>query len=503
MGRKKGYRLDELQGLNLSGKLRIKHLERVGNSMDAAEANLGEKANLRQLFLSWESDSESQLQENSEMVLQALEPHSNLESLGISGYNGINFPLWVSSPVLNNLVSVSLINFNCLELPPVGKLPSLKYLKISGMKHVKYIDNYFHGEGVKVFQSLETLSISKLPSLEKLSVEQGRNTLPCLTRLIISECPNLTLPCLSSLTELTVQSCSEAFLHSISNLNKLTNLSINGNDKVMTLPDSIFLNLTSLQSLSMEDFTKLKALPTGLRSLNALKSLYISNCYELESLPGQGLRCLNSLESLYIKDCKKFNCLSDGLKHLTALKVLSLEGVPELVDFPDGLQHLVSLKHLAFYGQGNVHNPVSSLTALPETWQHIPSLEVLAVTDFPNLTSLPNWLGNLTSLRLLQFSRCCKLRCLPASIKNLTNLQTLVLGDCPELEKRCKKETGEDWHKIAHIPFVIMFSKTLVEEESSNCCMRLSERYVKAFSTDLFFFFGALSLNMENITFCR
>lgn len=503
MGRKKGYRLDELQGLNLSGKLRIKHLERVGNSMDAAEANLGEKANLRQLFLSWESDSESQLQENSEMVLQALEPHSNLESLGISGYNGINFPLWVSSPVLNNLVSVSLINFNCLELPPVGKLPSLKYLKISGMKHVKYIDNYFHGEGVKVFQSLETLSISKLPSLEKLSVEQGRNTLPCLTRLIISECPNLTLPCLSSLTELTVQSCSEAFLHSISNLNKLTNLSINGNDKVMTLPDSIFLNLTSLQSLSMEDFTKLKALPTGLRSLNALKSLYISNCYELESLPGQGLRCLNSLESLYIKDCKKFNCLSDGLKHLTALQSLSLAGVPELVDFPDGFQHLVSLKYLAFYGQGNVHNPVGSLTALPETWQHIPSLEVLAVTDIPNLTSLPNWLGNLTSLRLLRFSGCCKLRCLPASIKNLTNLQTLVLGDCPELEKRCKKETGEDWHKIAHIPFVIMFSKTLVEEESSNCCMRLSERYVKAFSTDLFFFFGALSLNMENITFCR
>ncbi|KAH9695787.1 hypothetical protein KPL71_022914 [Citrus sinensis] len=458
VGRKKGYRLDELQGLNLSGDLHIKHLERVGNRMDAAEANLGEKANLRRLFLSWESDCESQLQENSERVLQALEPHSNLESLEISGYNGINFPLWVSSPVLNNLVSVGLKNFNCLELPPVGKLPSLKYLKISGMKHVKYIDNYFHGEGVKVFQSLETLSISKLPSLEKLSVEQGRNTLPCLTRLLISECPNLTLPCLSSLTELRVHSCSEAFLHSIPNLNKLTDLSIGGNDKVMTLPDSIFLNLTSLQSLRMGHFTKLKALPTDLRSLNALKSLNISHCYELESLPGQGLRCLNSLESLYIEYCEKFNCLSDGLKHLTALQSLDLAGVPELVDFPEGFQHLVSLKYLAFYGQGNVHNPVGSLTALPETWQHIPSLEILAVTDFPNLTSLPNWLGNLTSLRVLRFSGCCKLRCLPASIKNLTNLQTLDLWGCPELEKRCKKETGEDWHKIAHIPFVEMFS---------------------------------------------
>lgn len=454
VGRKKGYRLDELQGLNLSGKLHIKHLERVGNPMDAAEANLGEKANLRRLFLSWERDGESELRGNAEMVLRALEPHSNLEALEISGYNGINFPLWVSSPVLNNLVSMGLKNFNCLELPPLGKLPSLKYLSISGMKHVKYIDHYFYGEGVKVFQSLETLSIYESPSLEKLSIEQGRNTLPCLTHLSISGCPSLTLPFLPSLTGLRVQPCSEAFLHSISNLNKLTNLSIEGNDKVMTLPDSIFLNLTSLRSLSMGHFTKLKALPTDLRSLNALKSLNISHCYELESLPGQGLRCLNSLESLYIEDCKKFNCLSDGLKHLTALRSLSLVGVPQLVDFPDGFQQLVSLKCLVFNG---LHNPVGSLTALPETWQHIPSLEFLAVTGSPNLTSLPNWLGNLTSLQSLQFSGCCKLKCLPANIKNLANLQTLDLQGCPELEKRCKKETGEDWHKIAHIPFVVLF----------------------------------------------
>lgn len=41
------------------------------------------------------------------------------------------------------------------------------------MKYVKYIDNQFYDEGVKVFQSLEMLSIYSLPSLEKLSVERG------------------------------------------------------------------------------------------------------------------------------------------------------------------------------------------------------------------------------------------------------------------------------------------------------------------------------------------
>lgn len=458
VGRKRGYRLDELQGLNLSGELHIKHLERVGNPMDAAEISLGEKPNLRRLFLSWETDSESELRGNAETVLQALEPHSNLEVLRISGYDGIKFPLWVGSPVLNNLVSMNLINSNCLELPPVGKLPSLKYLGVSKTKRVRYIDNYFHGEGVKVFQSLETLNIYELPSLEKLSVEQGRNTLLRLTHLTIFGCPNLTLPCLPSLTELGVQSCSEAFMHSISNLINLTDLQIGGNDKLMTLPDSIFLNLTSLRSLSMYGFTKLEALPTDLRSLNALKSLSISVCYKLESLPVQGLRYLNSLESLIIEECKKFNCLSDGLKHLTALQSLCLAGVPELVDFPDGFQHLVSLKYLKFHGH---EYEDSKLSVLPETLQHIPSLEALTISGFRNLASLPDWLGNLTSLRILEIRGCCKLRSLPASINNLTNLQTFDLLGCPELEKRCQKEIGEDWHKIAHIPFVKRRSNAL------------------------------------------
>ncbi|XP_031279490.1 putative disease resistance protein RGA3 [Pistacia vera] len=89
VGERRGCHLAELKSLNFGEELRVTHLNRVGNLMDAQEANLVRKSNLRRLELSWELDSESESQEMVEKVFEALQPHPNLEILKIEGYKEV------------------------------------------------------------------------------------------------------------------------------------------------------------------------------------------------------------------------------------------------------------------------------------------------------------------------------------------------------------------------------------------------------------------------------
>ena len=65
---------------------------------------------------------------------------------------------------------------------------------------------------------------------------------------------------------------------------------------------------------------------------------------------------------------------------------------------------------------------------------------------------MPEGIGALTSLQTLYIWDCPKLESLPEGFGALTSLQTLDIRRCPILLKRCKKQIGEDWHKISHIP---------------------------------------------------
>jgi hypothetical protein len=44
------------------------------------------------------------------------------------------------------------------------------------------------------------------------------------------------------------------------------------------------------------------------------------------------------------------------------------------------------------------------------------------------------------------------MREMPVCIGNLNKLQNLEITSCPNLSKRCRRGTGEDWPKIKHIP---------------------------------------------------
>ncbi|KAK4709791.1 hypothetical protein R3W88_004304 [Solanum pinnatisectum] len=119
--RKKGYKLGELQDLNLYGSISVTHLERVKNDKDAKEANLSAKGNLHYL------------------MLEALKPHPNLNSLTIIGFRGFRFPEWMNHSVLRNVVIRIRGCENCSCLPPFGELPCLESLQLS-MRSVEYVE---------------------------------------------------------------------------------------------------------------------------------------------------------------------------------------------------------------------------------------------------------------------------------------------------------------------------------------------------------------------------
>ncbi|KAM5554371.1 hypothetical protein ABKV19_022645 [Rosa sericea] len=110
-----------------------------------------ESENLNNLVdLNWEGIIREEIEELNEQVLdwggnrseerevlEKLQPHLNLERLRIRGYGGKMFPGWSEYYSSSALVDLHLVNCeNCISLPPLGQLPSLRELYISGLHGV-------------------------------------------------------------------------------------------------------------------------------------------------------------------------------------------------------------------------------------------------------------------------------------------------------------------------------------------------------------------------------
>ncbi|KAD6453337.1 hypothetical protein E3N88_08042 [Mikania micrantha] len=216
IGGENGFEITKLKDLeNLCGKISIVGLDKVQNATHAREANLSQKR-LSELEVVWSHVTDGSRNEMLEKdVLNELKPRNDyLKELKIDVFGGLEFPNWVGDPSFHNLKHVAIRDCNkCTSLPPLGQLPSLKELFIEGFDELKVVGLELLGTGLG-FTSLEILSFVRMPMWEKWSGV----VFPCLQKLRIENCPNLSeisLEALPSLKTLKINRCDNGVLRHI------------------------------------------------------------------------------------------------------------------------------------------------------------------------------------------------------------------------------------------------------------------------------------------------
>ncbi|KAF7137296.1 hypothetical protein RHSIM_Rhsim07G0060600 [Rhododendron simsii] len=372
----------------------------------------------------------------------------------------------------------SLTRLEIKECPKlVASLPSTTSIRELVLDKCEEVQLEWHG-----VYSVETLEISSFASLEEFARELS--TLTNLKELKVEKCPMLLsfpqeMMRLNNLEELSVLRCPKLELpvsvemsHCYTSLEKLTFF---GCESLKSLPLGLFPKLQYLKIQGCINFETL-VIPEGteLQNLTSLQSLDISGCNNMVFFPCGGLLAPN-MSCLHVFHCKKLKALPEQMHTLLpSLQTFGIWDCPEIESFPKGglpskvrnfgvgnckkllggrrdwgLQSLPSLMRFALYaGSEDVLESFPEEGLLPST------LTTLWIKGMPNLKSLNSRaLQLLGSLKYMEIRKCPQLLSLPEEGLP-TSLFALQIERCPLLKPRCRKEEGEDWHKIAHIPLI-------------------------------------------------
>uniref|UniRef100_A0A2N9FCX9 NB-ARC domain-containing protein n=1 Tax=Fagus sylvatica TaxID=28930 RepID=A0A2N9FCX9_FAGSY len=431
--------IKELGGiLHLHGTLRISKLQNVVSTKDAAEAGLVEKTQLDELVLEWSDNTVNS--ENDRDVLEQLVPHTNLKKLSISFYCSTRFPPWLGDFSFSNMVFLCLSKCkNCLDLPPLGQLPSLKVLIIEWMDSVKRVGPEFCGMD-NPFQSLETLTFEGMLEWEEwVSFDDEGGEFPRLRELSIRRCPKLkgNLPKqfpsivkveISESQELVTTLLTEASLHkrllhyydevlfisdgkAVSFSQQMTLFTSEGAiESSLLMTQGGLQDLSSFESIKVSEISQLMKLPVRLDSLK------IEGCDSLELIPEQNCKELEFLPLAEKTDqyaCLQHLCIGSSCD---SLKSLPLDFFPKL-------------RNLSIWDCANLE----SLSMTEGIQKNLMSLEALEIRDCPKLVSLSKGGLPTTNLTSIWLSNCKSFKEPPHQLHNLNSLQSMFLNNCQEL----------------------------------------------------------------------
>ncbi|KAL6288572.1 hypothetical protein ACE6H2_006082 [Prunus campanulata] len=424
---------------HLRGTLSLSRLENVIDAEDARKADLKFKERVDELVLEWSDNT----QETQLGVLDRFEPHRMLEKLIIRGYAGLEFSTWIGDRLFSTMVHVRLDKCkNCQILPPLGQLPLLKELYITGMAAVESVGPEFYGEGSLPFPVLETLQFEDMQHWKKwvpFVGDQGIDVFPSLKLLLIRNCPQLEGKVpenLDSLETLGIAECKELVI-SISNYKQIGALDING-CKAVVKTSGVEFEL--LNSLGLSDISEVR-FQTGefTKGLRKVAKLRIGGCEELtSSLKNEDrvLQHLISLHRLVIKSnsslLQKLGKEAEELLQLQILtcklKYLELNWCGSLSKVPKGLHHLTALQDLQIVG-------CSSLVSFPNVGLP-PSLEVIRIEKCDSLLYFAKY-QIPPNLRRIQISTCKSLKSLVEkeedSSSSYISLEDLYIWGCESL----------------------------------------------------------------------
>jgi Leucine-rich repeat (LRR) protein len=411
----------------LRGKLCIKNLENVIEVEGASDSDLKSRKHIEELMLQWGKETDGSLISND--VLGKLRPSPNLKKLSIDLYGGTSFPSWLGDSSFSNMVSICIDNCAyCVTLPPLGRLPSLKNLRIGRMNSLVIIEGEFYGnEGgsnssFQPFPLLEDLVIVDMSEWEEWLPFQGNNKspFPSLKTLKLSNCGKLKgyLPChLPCIEKIEIYNCEdlsatppESTLHRLSSIKKIV---MERSQWSLLESDSLCLH----EDIKIQHSPVLEFVPKMIMKATCLQYLNLTDIPSLTEFPADGLP--TSLKSLRIHDCEQLQFLPpETWSKYTSLVILGLKNsCGALKSFP--LNSFPMLQDLSIENCRSLESIFIS-----ETSFSLSTLQYLFVCGCEELKSLPQQMNTLTALGEIYLMNLPKLSfcdgvCLPPKLQSL------------------------------------------------------------------------------------